>query len=201
MNEKELKSLVQQVLYCYGLNRSARKPVRLVLSGMAPGSDTAERLQKMSGYEGWLVEKLEGQYIDRFKQSDLVYLTADADEVLHNFESDKVYVIGGIVDRNRLKGATLNKAKSQGIASAQLPLGEYIEMGAFSRVLAVNHVFQMTVEHQLTKDWRQVFEKCVPGRKQFLQPGGGGPDVEAAGASAEHAPSVVDAERTAEAAV
>merc|ERR1719188_1505696 len=183
MNEKELKSLVQQVLYCYGLNRSARKPVRLVLSGMAPGSDTAERLQKMSGYEGWLVEKLEGQYIDRFKQSD------------------KVYVIGGIVDRNRLKGATLNKAKSQGIASAQLPLGEYIEMGAFSRVLAVNHVFQMTVEHQLTKDWRQVFEKCVPGRKQFLQPGGGGPAVEAAGASVELAPTAVDAERTAEAAV
>lgn len=39
--------------------------------------------------------------------------------------------------------------QEQGIATAQLPLGEYVEMGSCSRVLAVNHVLQIVVEHQV----------------------------------------------------
>lgn len=35
--------------------------------------------------------------------SDLVYLTADATEELSQLDSGKIYIIGGIVDRNRHK--------------------------------------------------------------------------------------------------
>lgn len=51
----------------------------------------------------------------------------------------QVYIIGGIVDRNRLKGVTYKKAQEQGIATAKLPLDKYVEMGASTRVLTVNH--------------------------------------------------------------
>lgn len=50
-----------------------------------------------------------------------------------------MYIIGGIVDRNRLKGTTYNKAIEQGIATAKLPLDKFVEMGAATRVLTVNH--------------------------------------------------------------
>lgn len=41
-------------------------------------------------------------------------------------------------------------------------------MGASSKVLTCNHVMEMILEHQRCGDWRATFEKCVPGRKKFL---------------------------------
>jgi tRNA (guanine9-N1)-methyltransferase len=170
MSEKELKSLVQQLLFSYGSNRGASHPVRLVFSGVAADSFTGQKLRKMAGFDTWPIEILEGPYIDRFPREELVYLTADAEVVLDSFEKDKVYVIGGIVDHNRLKGVTMAKAEEQSIAAAQLPISQHIDMGTFSRVLTVNHVLQIVLEHQAVGNWRQVFEKCIPGRKTFIDP-------------------------------
>lgn len=38
-----------------------------------------------------------------YKPEDIIYLTADTDDTLEVLETGKVYVIGGIVDRNRHK--------------------------------------------------------------------------------------------------
>ena len=42
----------------------------------------------------------------------------------------------------------------------------------------VNHVLNMILDHQLSKDWRGVCARCVPGRK-FFHPADA--DVESAG--------------------
>mmetsp|Transcript_37155 Transcript_37155/g.87093 ORF Transcript_37155/g.87093 Transcript_37155/m.87093 type:complete len:364 (-) Transcript_37155:124-1215(-) len=169
LSDKEVKGLVQQVLYCYGANRKAARPVRLVLSGVVEGSVTRERLAKLSGFDTWLCQTSEKPYIDLFEKDRLVYLTADTENIVREFDKDKVYVIGGIVDRNRLKGRTREKADEQGIATAALPLAEYIHMGQSSRVLTTNHVLDIIHEHQASGNWRSTFEKCVPGRKQFIE--------------------------------
>lgn len=43
----------------------------------------------------------------------LVYLTADAAEELHQLDSAGIYIIGGLVDRNRHKNICQNKAAEQ----------------------------------------------------------------------------------------
>ena len=97
MQPKEVKSLIQQVLYCYGANRKATQPLQLVFSGVAEGTKTHEGLRKQSGYESWEVQKLPGNYIDTFPKEKLIYLTADAEEKVYNFDPEMIYVIGGIV--------------------------------------------------------------------------------------------------------
>eukprot|EP00929_Paragymnodinium_shiwhaense_P124133 TRINITY_DN9908_c0_g1_i2.p1 TRINITY_DN9908_c0_g1~~TRINITY_DN9908_c0_g1_i2.p1 ORF type:complete len:461 (+),score=135.48 TRINITY_DN9908_c0_g1_i2:70-1383(+) len=173
LHDREVKGLVQQVLYSYGANRSAAKPVNLVLSGVGMGTQTKKGLQKLAGYpQSWLgVEVVEEAYFEHYKseadRQRLVYLTADSEQVLDRFDPEKIYIIGGIVDRNRLKGVTASKAAEQGIATAKLPLEDVIDMGVYSRVLTCNHCVDIILEHQRCENWRQTFEKCVPGRKRF----------------------------------
>jgi tRNA (guanine9-N1)-methyltransferase len=49
----------------------------------------------------------------------------------------KVYVIGGFVDHNRLKGATFEFATAAGLRTAKLPLGEFVVLNSRA-VLTVN---------------------------------------------------------------
>ena len=73
-------------------------------------------------------------------KSKLVYLTADSDVTLKSLDPSDVYIIGGIVDRNRYKNLTLDKANKDGIRHARLPIGDYMTLQS-SCVLTVNHVF------------------------------------------------------------
>jgi tRNA (guanine9-N1)-methyltransferase len=77
----------------------------------------------------------------------------------------KIYIIGGIVDRNRYKSLTLNKAKEDGIAHARLPIGELMALRS-SAVLAVNHVFEIVSQWFNNRDWKHALDKVIPERKQ-----------------------------------
>jgi len=93
-----------------------------------------------------------------------VYLTADSDCQQLELDRTKIYIIGGIVDRNRYKSLTLNKAKQDGIEHARLPIGELMALRT-SAVLAVNHVFEILGLWFNTKDWKHALDKVIPERK------------------------------------
>lgn len=57
----------------------------------------------------------------------VVYLTHEAEEVVWEFKAGVVYVVGGLVDRNRHKGVTASKAAKLGLRVARLPLEETFE--------------------------------------------------------------------------
>ncbi len=99
-----------------------------------------------------------------------VYLTADTDDVLDTLDADKYYVIGGIVDRNRLKNATAEKANYFNIPKKRLPIQEMVartntDLGSFSKVLTVNQCVDILVEFQKTRDWDIAIAKAMPKRR------------------------------------
>ncbi|TXT13563.1 hypothetical protein VHUM_00930 [Vanrija humicola] len=97
----------------------------------------------------------------------LVYLSADADEELTRLAEDEVYVLGGIVDRNRHKMLCQNKADKLNIRTARLPIGTFIENLPTRKVLTVNQVYSILVQYVALQDWAAAFEAVIPQRKFF----------------------------------
>ncbi|KUF96411.1 Calcium permeable stress-gated cation channel 1 [Phytophthora nicotianae] len=164
MNEKEKKSLSQQIMFSYGVNRKSRTPMNAYITSLH--GDIRKNLEKISGFHEWQAfTGTSKSYMDLFKKESLVYLTADSPNTITKLSRDKVYIIGGIVDRNRLKGITYEKAVEQGIETAKLPLDIVVEMGSATRVLTVNHVFEILAQFSEIKDWAQATLSTLPSRK------------------------------------
>eukprot|EP01038_Epipyxis_sp_PR26KG_P009640 gene9640-12979_t len=167
-NERNIKSLSQQIMFLYGCNRRHSNPANIYVTGL--GSKLKNQLSKVK-YEDWIgVNFSDEDYIkdsDLFGPSavkELVYLTSDAEETLTTLDANKAYVIGGIVDRNRLKGATYNKAITQGIKTAKLPIKDFFSLSA-THVLTVNHVFEILVNYAKCQSWNEALESVLPKRK------------------------------------
>ncbi|CAD7922370.1 unnamed protein product [Amoebophrya sp. A25] len=99
-----------------------------------------------------------------------VILTADTDDVLTEIDPSVTYVIGGVVDRNRLKNATRQKADFYGVRAQRLPISEFVDsdLGSFSKVLTVNHVVEILLHYQATKDWTAALEQVLPKRRKEM---------------------------------
>jgi len=176
MQAQEIRSLCQQVMYCWSIIRRAPAPVQLSLCGLRPDTQTRATLMAKAGVEKWeLPMTAEPFHTQHPRPDSIVYLTADSPNVLHSLEADKVYVIGGIVDHNRHKSLTFNRAMANQCAHAQLPLADFLDLksnnGKFSRVLTVNHMVAILTNFNETKDWQKAFLSAIPSRKD-VQPAG-----------------------------
>ncbi|KAH7674346.1 tRNA (guanine9-N1)-methyltransferase protein [Dioscorea alata] len=165
MSSGEVHSLVHQIMYCYAVNGKCPSPAHLWLTGC--NGEIQAQLEKLPGFEKWMIEKESKSYIEAFHdhKESLVYLTADAETVLDELDPQKTYIIGGLVDRNRWKGITMKKATDQGIQSAKLPIGSYLKMSS-SQVLTVNQVVEILLKFLETKEWRSAFFQVIPQRKR-----------------------------------
>jgi tRNA (guanine9-N1)-methyltransferase len=170
LTDREVGSLAKQLRYCYSLNRKTPHPC--VLSVTSLGGGTLGHLQNVSGYDEWATyayRPTELPLEELFKQrlSDIVYLTSDAETTLDDLEDSKVYVIGGIVDRNRLKGIAYQRAQSLNVATAKLPLTEHLKSMPTTPVLTVNHVFELLLKYrEHGRNWMKAMEDVIPQRKQ-----------------------------------
>ena len=174
--EKALKSLKQQVMYCYGFNKRHTNPAHIHLTGLGPLLTQQLVTQNCAG--NWIGMKLDQEeyitmgdysvaYDDDVKaglKKQLVYLSSDADETLETVDTNCAYIIGGIVDRNRLKGITHKKAVAQGLRTAKLPIKENYALAA-THILTVNHVFEILLNFGPSGGWKKAMEAVLPQRK------------------------------------
>ena len=125
-----------QIMYCYAVNGRCASPAHVWLTGC--NGDMENQLKRIPGFDKWIIEKEDKSYIEALqdRKENLVYLTADSDTVLEELDLKKIYIIGGLVDRNRWKGITMKKAKEQGIQTAKLPIGNFMKMSS-SQVLFI----------------------------------------------------------------
>ncbi|XP_042479255.1 tRNA (guanine(9)-N1)-methyltransferase [Macadamia integrifolia] len=165
MTASEIHSLVQQIMYCYAVNGKSPLPGHLWLTGCRGEIET--QLQRLPGFDKWTIEKESRSYVEALQdqKDNLVYLTADAETVLDELDPKKIYIIGGLVDRNRWKGLTQKKAQDQGIQTAKLPIGNYLKMSS-SQVLTVNQVVEILLKFVETRDWKTSFFQVIPQRKR-----------------------------------
>lgn len=139
MNEKEISSMRQQICRCYSANvRAEKESMNLTITSL---DEPLEKImnEKAPSWKNWRnFEATTDSFLEKFpNKEDLIYLSADSDNVAHELEEGKTYIIGGIVDKNRHKNLCNDKAKKHGIKTAQLPIGDYIRL-ASRKVLTVN---------------------------------------------------------------
>ena len=166
MTEKESRSMAKQLTYCYSANIKAAVPLCLYFTGL-DGEVGEALLKSCPGYKNWAVHHKNGSYLDALaeRKGDLVYLTADSEHELTEFKPNEVYIIGGIVDKNRHKNLTLNKANEQGIRHARLPIRDHLRMTG-THILTVNQALDIILAQLELKDWDKAMERAVPVRKQ-----------------------------------
>lgn len=168
MTEREVASLAQQLRYCYAANK--KSPCHVAATSLKEGSATLTQLQKEVGFENWTKrcytctdKSLKEYYADQKKT--LVYLTSDSETTLDKLENDKIYVIGGLVDRNRCQRAAIDRATEWGLTTAKLPLHLHPTMNT-TPVLTTNHVFSILLAcRDYQNDWTKALQEVLPERK------------------------------------
>ncbi|EPB80730.1 tRNA (guanine-N(1)-)-methyltransferase [Ancylostoma ceylanicum] len=162
MSEKDCRRAVQQLNWSYSANRRSPEPLQFYITSFSGLSRKV--------YDG--IESNKNQDIhlktesldDLFRPEEVVYLTADSDNVLSEIDDTKVYVIGGLVDHNSHKGLCLDLAVRKGYGHARLPIDEFVEMKT-RKVLTINHVFEILVHYTNNHDWEKAFFTVIPPRK------------------------------------
>lgn len=167
MGRREIENTVSQLMEVDGWNRRATDPFHLHFCNLQPNGAYMQELQKRYGAETWnqlLITSTERQHVDMFPPEQLVYLTADSPNVLKSFDHHKVYVIGALVDRSIQSGLSLANAKRLKLATARLPLDEYLHWEIGAKNLTLDQMIRIMLTLRETGNWEEAL-KFVPQRK------------------------------------
>ncbi|KAF6149132.1 hypothetical protein GIB67_025988 [Kingdonia uniflora] len=124
------RAIQLQIMFSYAVNGRCTLPAHLWLTGCKGEIQT--QLQRLPGFNRWIIEKESDSNIEALQDEKerLVYLTADSEIVLEELDPKSIYIIGGLVDRNRWKWITMKKAIDQVIKTVKLPIGSFLKMSS-----------------------------------------------------------------------
>src|SRR3990167_8390199 len=164
---KEFVSMARQLEHCLNLNKKFPNPIKIVLTGL---STQMEEVLKPRNFQNWPVEvhrepDFKKIYATPEDYSQLTYLTGDCETDMTEYDASRVYIIGGIVDHNKLKNLTAGKAASLGIRVERFPLSKHISLKS-SAILSINHSFEILVRKYNGQEWGQLLKEAIPERKK-----------------------------------
>lgn len=167
MSRREIDNTVSQLMEVEGWNRRAAEPFHLHFCNLQHDGAFMEEFLKRYGAETWnrlLITSTEQQHIQVFPKEQLVYLTADSPNVLRTFDHSKVYIIGALVDRSIQSGLSLANAKRLKLATARLPLNEFLHWEIGAKNLTLDQMIRIMLTLKETGKWEEAL-KFVPQRK------------------------------------
>ncbi|KAK1891095.1 tRNA methyltransferase 10 like C [Dissostichus eleginoides] len=167
MARRELENTVHQLMEVEGWNRRATEPYNLHLCNLQVDGTYQKELLKQYGADVWdriLINSSDKHYIDLFPREQLVYLTADSPNIFRTFDHSKVYIIGALVDRSIQSGLSLANAKRLNLATARLPLDQYLHWEIGAKNLTLDQMIRIMLSIKETGKWEEAL-KFVPKRK------------------------------------
>lgn len=167
MSRREIENTVSQLMEVEGWNRRAKEPFHLHYCNLQPNGAYEQELLKRYGPETWnrlLITSTNLPHVDVFPREQLVYLTADSPNVLRTFDHSKVYIIGALVDRSIQSGLSLANAKRLKLATARLPLDEFLHWEIGAKNLTLDQMMRIMITLRETGKWEEAL-KFVPQRK------------------------------------
>ncbi|KAI1733291.1 tRNA (Guanine-1)-methyltransferase domain-containing protein [Ditylenchus destructor] len=162
MSDDCIRKTVSQLTFCYSANRRANNPLQYYIVNLREKSKSA--LGKISGSPQWDVFVLEDSISEIWRKEEIVYLSAESENVLESLQPDKAYVIGGLLDHNSEKGLCHSIAVDKGYSHARLPIDEFVKMRT-RKVLTINQVFEILLRFSESQDWEEAFFSVIPKRK------------------------------------
>ena len=175
MGYNEIKSLIIQLGYCYSINKKNKNKISFYFTNY--DGFIKEELEKM-GSKFWYCNFEKEQFYNIEKliklNKEFIYLSPDSNEELNEVSTDKIYIIGGLVDKPVIKDKTILrisqinnldfiKEKGIKIKSAKLPLFKYLNNIA-NPVLNLNTVVEILSNYMDIKDWKKAIELSIPQR-------------------------------------
>ncbi|KAJ8047404.1 tRNA methyltransferase 10-like C [Holothuria leucospilota] len=167
MERPEIVSMVSQLNHVLNANKQARNPFYMHWTGLKDGSKSLKEMRRMFGdtFENLMVNVTDKDVLDIFPKDELIFLTADSTNIMHTFDIDKIYVIGGLVDSRTIQtGVTLAKAKRYNISHARFPLDLYLQWELGAKTLTLDQVARILHSMNESHDWMEAL-KNVPTRK------------------------------------
>lgn len=163
MTDKELRSLALQVRYSYAANRISQSPISIYVTNFA-----LIETHFPKEYASWKNVLVSREPAESLGFSSITVLTADAEDTLKDLEENTLYVIGGLVDRNRHRGYTEKIFTGRpGTRTAKLPITQTLSS---SKVLSCLHVFSILLAYSQSRSWGAAISAHIPERKQKKTP-------------------------------
>ena len=174
MKEKEKKSLIYQLILSYSRNKHNKKKINFYFTNIS--DELMDPLNKKNAFKWCVHFNKEPFYLipDLVNlKKEFIYLSPDAEEELEEVSEDKIYIIGGLVDRQVIQDRSMIRVTNlQGVnldiklKAKKLALHKYLD-NINNPILNVNTVVEilscyMDMEE---KNWKEVFEKVIPQRK------------------------------------
>ncbi|XP_064633725.1 tRNA methyltransferase 10 homolog C-like [Lineus longissimus] len=166
MRPFDITNTVDQVLEAHGVNKLYRDPFYVYFCNAKPDGRFVERLRKSTqgDFTYYPFTVTEKSYLDLFPKENLVYLTPNAKDYLRDYDANKTYIIGGLVDKVVTKPVTMAKAKREELTMAKLPIDLHMRFIMGNKSLCLNQIFGIMCELKKTGNWKEAF-KYIPRRK------------------------------------
>lgn len=174
MTNRERISFAKQISLCHAINNNNNSSFNIEIFNYKEYPEYKD-MNIISYPYNFLSENMYKKiYIIRTNYhniNDLIYLSPDSENIMDKYDPNKIYIIGGIIDRTVSKNESKNRADLLHIKTMKLPLKDHITIGKPSIILLIiglniDVVFNILLNLKNGKDWDEAF-KCIPLKNRF----------------------------------